>query len=250
MGFFRKKGMLVEKGYQKGAIVEALKNYPDRNFDLIKAIEKEKEYHWKPYRRDKRVREDFTRKYKVETNYKMWINPGQMLMFDYLKPIHKDELEYYDAMPMTIFFGTVKTSNGPRVIGWNIHYYPPEIRYQLLDWMLKLHRSDYMKYWEEPQPREIQGFQPLMLVHKLREAKLDFGIRMYDPTLMRNIRPLPTKAWSRAVFTEGRFMKRTRSAIMNYWSTAKDQDAKTRRKLKKAENATKRHIKKTKNKYG
>lgn len=242
--------MLVESNYKKGAIVEAVKNYPDRNYNLLKSIEKEKEYNWKPYKRDKRVRTDFEKKYKTEMNYNLWIKPGQMLMFDYLKPIHKDELEYYDAMPVTIFFGVTKNKDGVRVIGWNIHYYPPGIRYKLLDWMLKTHRTDYMKYWDEPKPKEISDFNPLLFVHKMREAKLDFGIRMYDPSRMRNIRPLPTKAWSRAAFTEGRFMKRTRAAIMNYWNIAKDQDAAARKKLKEAENSTKKHIKKTKNKYG
>lgn len=242
----KKRKILVEAGYEKGAIIEALRGYPNRNYRLIKAIRKEKEYKSKPYKRDKKIRSLFEKDYKVRMNTKQWIFPGQLVMFDYLKPKYEKELEYYDAMPMTIFFGVKKCPEGLRVIGFNIHYYPPEIRYKLMDMIFEIYKGLYMKTWEEPMKKEIEDFDYNMIIHKLQYAKLDFGIRMYDPTLMRNIRPLPSKAWSKAVFTEGRFMKRSRSAILNYWRTKKI-DAEF---IKKTDENIKKHIKTTKNKYG
>ena len=51
-------------------------------------------------------------------------------MFDYFEPATEEDLEYYDAMPCTIFFGIIKTEEGPRVMGFNNHYYPPKIRFK------------------------------------------------------------------------------------------------------------------------
>jgi hypothetical protein len=58
-----------------------------------------------------------------------------------------------------------------------------------------------------------------MLLEQLRDQGLDFGVREYIPNLMHSIRPIPPKDWSKAVFTEGRFKKRTREQILNYWRT-------------------------------
>jgi hypothetical protein len=56
-----------------------------------------------------------------------------------------------------------------------------------------------------------------MLIHQLQKAKLDFGVRMYIPSLMGNIKPIPPKYWQKAVFSEGHFKKETREQILNYW---------------------------------
>ena len=61
----------------------------------------------------------------------------------------KEELEYYDASPVTLFFGLIDTPEGKRVIGWNIHYYPPRIRYQLTAKVLDMFRDTYSKYWDK-----------------------------------------------------------------------------------------------------
>ena len=39
----KKNVSLVESSYKKGAIVEAVKNHPDRNYNLFNSIKKEKE---------------------------------------------------------------------------------------------------------------------------------------------------------------------------------------------------------------
>ena len=78
-------------------------------------------------RRDKQVRKYVDENLDVKGNPS--VLPGQLVMFDYFEPATKEDLEYYDAMPCTIFFGIANTKNGKRVIGFNIHYYPPRIRY-------------------------------------------------------------------------------------------------------------------------
>ena len=151
-------------------------------------------------------------------------------MFDYFEPATKEDLEYYDAMPCTIFFGIANTKNGKRVIGFNIHYYPPRIRYQVMNRIFEIFKPLYLKSWNDPIKKEISYFNYKMLIEQLQKAKLDFGIRMYIPNLMASITPIPTKDWSKAVFTEGRFRKQTREAILKYWKDKADGIVKEKKK--------------------
>lgn len=187
-----------------------------RDFKLIKAIRGEKIYKDNNVRRDK-----VARKYLNEHCQSMGprtLTPGQLVLFEYFEPKTKEDLEYYDAMPCTIFFNIIKTKKGEkRVLGFNIHYYPPRIRFRVMDRIMEIFNSVYKKSWSEPLKQEVSYFDYNLLVYQLQKAKLDFGVRMYIPELISSIRPVPPKDWQKAVFTEGRFKKRTREAIINYW---------------------------------
>ena len=113
---------------------------PDKNFQLYKAIrgkkQKNNEGEASLYKANTVRRDTNVRKYMdghIEPSNKQKLLPGQLVMFNYFEPKTKEQLEYYDAMPCTIFFGTIKSKEGPRVIGFNIHYYPPSIRFQIMD---------------------------------------------------------------------------------------------------------------------
>ena len=190
-------------------------NKAPRGFDMLKAIRGEKLYKNNIQRRDKVARKFVDENYDIKG--KPSILPGQLIMFNYFEPATKDKLEYYDAMPCTIFFGIVKTKNGPRVIGFNIHYYPPRIRYQLMNRIYEIFKPIYRKQFNSPLTEEMSYFNYKMLISQLQKAKLDFGIREYIPNLMAKIIPIPVSGWQKAVFTEGHFRKETREQILNYW---------------------------------
>lgn len=201
---------------------------PDKTFQLIKAIrgKKQKNNDGEPslYKaniraRDRKVRR-LTEELSLGTEKSML--PGQLIMFNYFEPKTKEDLEYYDAMPCTIFFGTIKTDNGPRVIGFNLHYYPPKIRYAVLDRIFDIFKPMYLESWDKPLDSEIPDFNYKMIMRQLQASKLDFGIREYIPKLMAKITPIPPNMWQKAVFSEGHFKKRTREAILKYWSNWKE----------------------------
>lgn len=201
---------------------------PDKTFQLIKAIRGKKQknndgeaslYKANVISRDRRVRK-ITEELSLGTEKSML--PGQLIMFNYFEPKTKEDLEYYDAMPCTIFFGTIKTDNGPRVIGFNLHYYPPKIRYAVLDRIFDIFKPMYLESWDKPLDSEIPDFNYKMIMRQLQASKLDFGIREYIPKLMAKITPIPPNMWQKAVFSEGRFKKRTREAILKYWSNWKE----------------------------
>lgn len=190
-------------------------NKAPKDFNVLKAIRSEPNYKTNVRRRDYR-----SRKY-VANNYaskgRVSIMPGQLIMFNYFKPKTEEKLQYFDARPCTIFFGIVNTSEGVRVIGFNIHYYPPRIRFQLMNRIYEIFKPIYEKNFNYPLKNELDHFNYKMLISQLQKAKLDFGIREYIPNLMSTITPIPVAGWSKAVLTEGHFKKETREQILSYW---------------------------------
>ena len=67
-----------------------------------------------------------------------YLLPGQLVLFEYLEPKFKEDLEYYDRTPFTLFFGITRTDDGNiREIGINLHYYSLYIRVRIIN--KKLH---------------------------------------------------------------------------------------------------------------
>lgn len=148
---------------------------------------------------------------------KTQIFPGQLVLFKYLNPLTRDELEYYDASPLTIFFGIANTKEGRRVIGFNIHYFPTNLRFVILDRIYEIYRPIYQKYFESGLAGDIDAFDYRYLMEELDKWDMAWAVRMYIPARMGEVRCITPSLWSTAVFTEGWFRKETRSTIMNYW---------------------------------
>lgn len=193
----------------------------ERDFSLIKKIKSHKLYKSNVQNRDKYARKAITESRKGKRNQIIKLIPGQLTMFDYLEPKYKEELEYYDAMPCVIIFGEVNTTLGKRILGFNMHYYPPRMRYLLMDKIYEIFKDFYKKHGDTPLNTPIKEFRYDLLLTLLQKAKLDFGVRMYIPQLIKSVEILPVNDWSTAVFTEGHFKKATRDAIMNYWQQYK-----------------------------
>lgn len=203
-------------------------NKAPKDFDMYKAIRAEKHYKSNIKRRDVASRKYVDENLKPEG--KSSIFPGQLIMFNYFTPKTEEQLEYYDAMPCTIFFGVINTKNGKRVIGFNIHYYPPSMRYKLMARIYEIFKPIYSKCFNKPLTEEVAYFNYKMLINQLQKAKLDFGIREYIPSLMGKIVPIPAADWPKAVFTEGHFKKETREQILNYWKNKTDSVDKPKKK--------------------
>lgn len=150
-------------------------NKAPKDFNILKAIRSEKDYKSNIKRRDINSRKYIDE--NIETKSKTSVLPGQLIMFNYFEPATKEKLEYYDAMPCTIFFGILNTKNGKRVIGFNIHYYPPRMRFQLLNRIYEIFKPIYSKNFNKPLTQEVTNFNYKMLIDQLKKAKLDFGIR-------------------------------------------------------------------------
>ena len=109
------------------------------------------------------------------------------------------------------------SKQGKRILGFNIHYYPPRLRYAIMDKIFKIYKPVYTKYFTTGTTREIDAFDYAYLISNLKKAKLDFGVREYIPQLIGQTWLVPPNQWQVAVFTEGWFKKETRAQIMRFW---------------------------------
>ena len=100
-----------------------------KEFNMNEAIDNHPLSHRPTNIRSKLAYADLLKVLKPTTKYLL---PGQIVMFGYSEPKFKEELEYYDKTPLTLFIGITRTNNGDiREIGLNLHYYPPRIRQRI-----------------------------------------------------------------------------------------------------------------------
>lgn len=211
----------ISTSYSKGKVSA-------KDFSLLQEIKKHPLY--KISNRDKKARllvDEYKEENRKILKSKRNITPGQLVLFKYLNPKTKEELEYYDASPCTIFFGIFNSSQGKRVLGFNVHYFPPQIRYRIMNRIYEMYKPIYRKYFEKGAPKELDGFDYSYLTEELEKHDLSFAVRMYVPQLIGDTFIVPPEMWPTALMTEGWFKKETRAAIMNYFK----KDAKSKGKI-------------------
>ena len=166
--------------------------------------------------RSKLAYKEVMRNLKPTTKYLL---PGQISIFGYAQPKFKEELEFYDATPMTFFFGLVRTKdNVIREIGCNLHYYPPFTRQAILNTCYNVYKTYFEKQFNEEYHKPNTFVSWNQLKHIINRNKhLSFGVKMYIPTLRGNTYVLPTRLLPTACYTEGHFSKATLAQIFHFW---------------------------------
>ena len=166
--------------------------------------------------RSKLAYKELLHQIKPTTKYLL---PGQLVVFNYLEPKLKEDLEYYDRTPMVLFCGLVRTKdNTIREIGLNLHYYPPFARARILNKAYEV----FKQYWKvnfnesKHKPNNIISYQQLKHVMR-HNLKLAFGIKMYIPVLRSTSLVIPGRLLSTAFYTEGHFSKATLQQIFKFW---------------------------------
>lgn len=213
------KPYAVSKGPGGKPIINVPKKMP-KDYDLRKDIQSSQLYKSNTERRDSKSRAILEANCNNANISDIVI--GAMYLMQYFEPATEEELEYYDAWPCSLIFGKFKNKNGePRIIGFSLHYYPPKYRWIILDRIFQIFKELYKDNWNKPQKKDFSYLQYKMLMEQLRKYKLDFGCRAYIPNLIGRCLYIPPSLWRVAAYTEGKFRKRTRQAIMNYWRNYK-----------------------------
>ena len=148
-----------------------------------------------------------------------YLLPGQIVCFEYLEPKYKDELEYYDRTPLTMFFGITRTKDGNiREIGLNLHYYPPHTRVNIMNRAYEVFKPYFNKFFNSAstKPNVVISYEALKHIIKTNQ-KIGFGIKMYIPTLRSKSFLIPTRMLPTALYTEGHFSKATLQQIFAFW---------------------------------
>lgn len=193
--------------------------YSDSEIDsyrLDEAINKHPLSHKPTNIRSKLAYSEIIKQLKPTTKYLL---PGQLVLFDYMEPKFKEDLEYYDRTPLTLFLGIIRTKdNTVREVGLNLHYYPPFARARILEKCYEVFKPYWEKNFNDAQHKPNNMISYKALKHIMRHnLKLAFGIKMYIPVLRGNSFVLPTRLMSTSFFTEGHFSKATLQQIFKFW---------------------------------
>lgn len=147
---------------------------------------------------------------------------GNIYLMEYFEPKLKEHLEYYDAMPCSMIFGKFKTKKGePRILAFSLHYFPPRVRFRVMNKVMEIYKEIYRGQWSDGLDKDLSFLQYQQLLYLLQKSKLQFAVHEYIPKLIGECILVPPSLWHIAAFTEGRFKKRTRQMILNYWKQYK-----------------------------
>lgn len=147
---------------------------------------------------------------------------GNVYLFEYFEPKTEEKLEYYDAMPCSFIFGKFKTKKGePRILAFSLHYLPPRIRFQVMNKVMEIYQNIYKKSWKDGLGKDLSHLEYRMLLYVLQKMKLEFAVHEYIPNLIGKCVQVQPSLWHIAAFTEGRFKKQAREAVMAHWKKFK-----------------------------
>lgn len=150
---------------------------------------------------------------------KKYLLPGQVVLFHYAEPKYKEELEYYDKTPFTLFLGITRTNDGNiREVGLNLHLFPPFARTRILTHTYNVFKPYFDKNFNDVtgKPNTFISYDRLKHLMK-NNLKIAFGIRMYIPVLRQASWLIPTRLLSTAMYTEGHFSKASLQQIYHFW---------------------------------
>jgi len=187
-----------------------------KDFKLNEAINAHPLVHRPTNIRSKLAYSEIMRELKPTTKYLL---PGQLVLFEYLDPKFKEELEYYDRTPMTLFFGITRTDEGNiREVGLNLHYYPPHTRARVINKVYEVFKPYFDNYFNQPSHKPLAMISYSALKHLMKQNdKIAFGVKMYIPVLRGKSYVVPPRLWPTAFYTEGHFSKATLQQIFTFW---------------------------------
>ena len=150
---------------------------------------------------------------------KKYLLPGQVVLFHYAEPKFKEELEYYDRTPFTLFLGITRTKDGNiREVGLNLHFFPPFARARILNHTYEVFKPYFDKNFNDVTGKPNTFISYTRLKHLMRNnLKIAFGIKMYIPVLRQASWVIPTRLLSTAMYTEGHFSKASLQQIFHFW---------------------------------
>ena len=150
---------------------------------------------------------------------KKYLLPGQAVLFHYAEPKFKEELEYYDRTPFTLFLGITRTKDGNiREVGLNLHFFPPFARARILTHTYNVFKPYFDKNFNDVTGKPNTFISYDRLKHLMRtNLKIAFGIKMYIPVLRQASWVIPTRLLSTAMYTEGHFSKASLQQIFHFW---------------------------------
>jgi len=196
---------------QSGDIAARYKNAYRNSVGQRAALHTRKAHQWYMKRISKDVKQANSLRKKVvgEEKYRRRgrgeIRIGDLYLFQYPDPVHKDTLPYYDTWPCVFFFDEYTSKAGKRIVlGLNFHYLPPALRYKLFDDLLKLRNEKRYR----PTTRLKMSWKTIKAasktnayaaaVHAYRVDRIRGGLIKVNPTDWAQVIALPIANWKKS----------------------------------------------------
>lgn len=165
-----------------------------------------------------------------EPNFKVLpMEIGKLYTFAY-DPIYKDEMNFYDNMPINLILGYILTKEGRmNPYGINLSFVPPKVRTAVMDVITKLFRTQYIS----PNITRISennfNLKKLPLTYDvakriLHNSGFEFAIRSYRNDRIRNKPMIITyEDWWRPCTFGSKFIQKMNIRAI-YWMYKKNVD--------------------------
>lgn len=143
---------------------------------------------------------------------------GHLYIFDYDNPKYEDVLDFFDTQPLVLSLGSVKTEQGWRDIGINMHHLPPRIRTHVMISIFERYRRVYGKdiYDKNQSPAPVKWKE---IAGPLFEMGIGFAVRMYIPERRKNVIEFKYEHWKDAIYIPSKGYKRiTLEQLQLKWS--------------------------------
>lgn len=138
---------------------------------------------------------------------RQFLMPGKLYMFNYDDPKYKNILPWFDTQPLVIGLGPIRTSEGIRVLGLNMHLLPPTIRRIVMVKIFEMNKALYKaELFEKNQKPVLIKWKAL--VAPLEKYGIEFCIRMYIPELQKNVVEFRYDEWYKAIYIESKGMSK------------------------------------------
>lgn len=159
---------------------------------------------------------EFSKNKSAQIKGKM-LEPSMLYMFNYDTPKYEDTLDFFDTQPLVLVMGVVKTKNGLREIGINMHLLPEQIRKLVLFKVYNVYKINYNNALRNGQDTNFRiSWKQILGITK--DLGSGFAVRMYIPELRKNVIKFPIDQWERAIWipTKG-YAKVTPQQLERKW---------------------------------
>lgn len=136
--------------------------------------------------------------------------PGTLCIFDYDTPKYADVLDFYDRNPLVLVLTPFYTKEEKiRILGLNLHLLPPKIRQLVLYQAFLMYKTEYVaQLFSERKALQVNvSWQTIK--KQLERYGAGFAVRMYIPSLQKNIIEFNVDDWDKAIWIPSRAYAKT-----------------------------------------
>jgi hypothetical protein len=136
--------------------------------------------------------------------------PGTLCMFDYDTPKYADVLDFWDRNPLVLVLTPFYTKEEKiRILGINLHLLPPKIRQLVLYQAFLMYKSEYTAQLFSDKKALQVNVSWQTIKSQLERYGAGFAVRMYIPSLQKNIIEFNQDDWDKAIWIPSRAYAKT-----------------------------------------